>query len=152
MKIRFLPILLVIIAGITVGTAIALEEHNNPPVNINGGNLNIIDGSSIYTRTDGVQTNIVLKNDVSQTAFEFLDVDSNQKTTLRQTSNGERFDIFNFDGSTFRVDLSIKNSNGNIGLGQVNPSEKLDVNGNIHLSGVNSKITSNGDICIGSCS
>lgn len=39
-------------------------------------------------------------------------------------------------------------TNGNVGLGQSNPTEKLEVVGNIKLSG---NITSDGDICIGKC-
>ncbi len=38
-------------------------------------------------------------------------------------------------------------SNGNVGIGDNNPSEKLEVNGNIKLSG---SIVADGDICIGS--
>jgi len=40
---------------------------------------------------------------------------------------------------------------GNVGIGTVNPLEELDVNGDIRLSGANSKIISTGDICIGNC-
>jgi len=40
---------------------------------------------------------------------------------------------------------------GNIGIDNALPQEKLDINGNIRLSGANSKIISTGDICIGTC-
>jgi hypothetical protein len=42
-------------------------------------------------------------------------------------------------------------STGNVGIGTDTPTEKLDVNGNIMLSGVAPKIKSAGDICIGAC-
>ncbi len=40
---------------------------------------------------------------------------------------------------------------GNVGIGTATPSATLDVKGNVNLSGATSNITSNGDICIGTC-
>lgn len=45
-----------------------------------------------------------------------------------------------------RIDIT-----GKVGIGTTTPAEKLDVNGNIKLSGVGRTITSDGDICIGTC-
>lgn len=45
--------------------------------------------------------------------------------------------------------LYIQQGTGNVGIGTTSPTEKLQVNGNIKLSG---SILSDGDICIGNCS
>ena len=46
-------------------------------------------------------------------------------------------------------DFMTINTSGNVGIGTASPSEKLDINGNINLSGANPKITAAGEICIG---
>ena len=46
------------------------------------------------------------------------------------------------------TDLMFLENSGKVGFGVSNPSERLDVNGNIKLTG---NILSNGDICIGAC-
>ena len=65
---------------------------------------------------------------------------------MRFTQGAESFQMF--DVTNNRVDISIRASNGNVGIGTNNPIEQLDVNGNIRLNG---NIVSPGDICIGSC-
>jgi len=104
------------------------------------------------TRTgSGIQSQVVLKNDVAQNSLYFVDSDSARTYVQRTTANGLRMDWLDGSGPPFRIDMSIRTDTGNIGLGQTNPQEKLDVNGNIFLSGANAKILSNGDICIGAC-
>jgi len=44
--------------------------------------------------------------------------------------------------------LAVSVNGGNMGIGIANPSEKLDVNGNIRITG---DIVSPNDICIGNC-
>lgn len=153
-KINYKIILpIIIIAGsITVGTAFAITTFDSDlgetPVVVDGGNVNIVDGGMIFTRTDGIQTVLVVRNDVAQTAIIFEDVDTGSQYILRHTSDGARFDFLDFDGAAARVDLAIQRSTGNIGIGTVNPLEDLDVNGNIRLTG---NIVSPNDICIGNC-
>ena len=150
-----LPILLAIIGGVSVVGVSALTTFDNglseTPVNVLGGNLNIVDGGMIFTRTDGIQTALTVRNTLAQTAVIFEDADSSKSYVMRYTPDGLRFDFLNLDGGVPRVDLNIQTTTGNIGMGTFSPAEKLDVFGNIHLSGVDSKITSNGDICIGTC-
>lgn len=140
--------MLITVAVLSVGSAAALEVHNNPPVLVDGGNLNIQNGGMIFQRSDSVQTHLTMKNTNAQTAIVFEDTDSNQQYILRQTVDGKRFDFLNFKNGVPRVDLDIQTASGNVGIGNLNPTEKLDVNGNIKLSG---NILSNGDICIGTC-
>jgi len=62
--------------------------------------------------------------------------------------NGKvQFARFNVDSSVASVSMFI-NDLGNIGIGKTTPAQKLDVAGNIKLSG---SIVSDGDICIGKC-
>lgn len=65
-------------------------------------------------------------------------------TQLGSVSN---HDIHFFTNNARRAVIT---SGGKVGVGTTSPTEKLDVNGNIHLSGMNPKITSSGEICIGS--
>lgn len=53
--------------------------------------------------------------------------------------------LFRPDGGTPSV---VFTDDGKVGIGTRNPQEKLDINGNINLSG---NILSDGDICIGKC-
>jgi len=92
-----------------------------------------------------------LVNSDKQTTFTFKDPDDNQIYLLKNTPgpNG-RFNFADFSGvsPTTRVDLSIQRATGNIGIGTINPTELLDVNGNLRVRG---NIVSTGDICIGNC-
>lgn len=91
-----------------------------------------------------------------QMQFRDGDVADGEKVySIRNTPNGKRIEwISNTDGN--RIDFSISTVTGNTGIGKIQAEEKLDVNGNIKLSGdilsdsaIN--IKSSGDICIGSC-
>ena len=135
MQIPKLPILLAIIGGVTVLSVSALTTFDvaagETPVNVIGGNLNIIDGNMIFTRTDSIQTNLNLRNTLAQTAIVFEDADSGSKYTLRLTPDGQRYQFLDFTGGVARVDLTIQRSTGNIGIGTLTPTEALDVNGNV---------------------
>ena len=48
--------------------------------------------------------------------------------------------------------IIVGDEDGNVGIGTPTPTETLDVNGDVKLSGSNSRIYSSGDICIGQCS
>jgi len=98
------------------------------------------------------QSKLVLRNDALQNAFKLLDTDSGLGFLQRLSADGLRFEWLdaNSTGASDGVDMVIEVKTGNIGIATLTPTEKLDVNGTIHLSGVNSKITSDGDLCIGS--
>ncbi len=97
----------------------------------------------------GKQSQLVLSNDVKQSAIYFDDSDSGKTYILRYKSDGLRFDFVNWNvANVGSVDMSIQTATGNIGMGTTNPQEKLDVNGNIRLTG---NIVSPNDICIGNC-
>jgi hypothetical protein len=147
-KISKLHILLIIMVGVTVSSAAAVEFHNNPPVIVNGGNLNILDGGMIFTRSDGIQTSLSVRNSDAQTAIIFEDVDSGSQYILRHTPDSSRFDFLDFNGTSARVDLAIERSSGNVGIGTITPMEELDVDGDIRLTG---NLVSPNDICIGTC-
>jgi hypothetical protein len=70
------------------------------------------------------------------------------------TFRGQEGYIFKVGGADVAGDgFEIARIQGaNIGIGTSSPAEKLDVNGNIKLSGFARSITSDGDICIGTCS
>jgi len=85
----------------------------------------------------GKQSQLILDNDVGQSAIYFIDSDSDRNYILRTLPNGLRFDFVNWDttASVSRVDMSILTATGNIGMGTKDPQEKLDVDGNIRLTG-----------------
>ena len=89
---------------------------------------------------------ITVQNSGFSNAIKFSDIDNPQIYQFRQIGTGDRLDILDITNN--RLGISMLASNGNIGIFNGNPTEKLDVNGNIKLSG---NILSNGDICIGTC-
>lgn len=156
-------VLLIIFAGVTIGTAFAVTPISdaiisgflvvNGPTQINdilvvdGPEMIITNGTLKLERTDGGQSAIRVLNDVGQTLFLFEDTDDNRTYFMRYTLNGTLFDF----GSVLPTptnDLAIDTVNSRIGIGTITPAEKLEVMGNIKLSG---NIMSDGDICIGSC-
>ncbi len=91
-----------------------------------------------------------------QMQFRDGDVADGEKVySIRSTPNAKRIEwISNSDSN--RIDFSISTVTGNIGIGKIQAEEKLDVNGNIKLSGdivsdsaIN--IRPNGDLCLGDC-
>ena len=146
---RFLYLFVLVIAGAaTIGTATAATFNENVDIT---GRLQVVNGGFIFDRSDGVQTAMQLKNPTHQSTFSFTDPDDFQTYILRSTpGTSGTFDFLDFSGVSPvpRVDLTIDRSSGNIGVGKTGPTEQLDVDGNIKLSG---NILSNGDICIGAC-
>ena len=67
---------------------------------------------------------------------------------IKTNDNKNKFQIT--DETLDKPRFTIK-KNGQVGIGVFNPTEKLEVNGNIHLSGSTAEITADGDICIGNC-
>lgn len=160
MKLPLYAIIFLALAGVTVGIAVADSATNlitngflvvNGPTQINGvldtfGNFKLNNGDFRYERTDGTQTSVRLLNP-DQTTFQFEDTDDNRIYFMRYSQDGGLFDLGSVtDGG--RNDFAINTTTGNVAIGHANPTEQLDVDGNIKLSG---NITSDGDICIGNC-
>ena len=104
-------------------------------------------------------TNLIVQNDVNwagitvqsnnfPSVIKLFDINQGQLYFLKLEADGSALSIR--DQINGRDNLFIKTSDGFIGVNNRTPQEQLDVNGNIFLSGSNSKIDSNGDICIGS--
>ena len=72
--------------------------------------------------------------------FQASDIKINDRTNFNNA-----FTIWN---PTAGTTILIDHTSGNVGFGVTNPSERLDINGNIRLTG---NIISPNDICIGSC-
>ena len=70
--------------------------------------------------------------------------------TLRG-AEGYIFKVVGADVAGDGVEIARIDIGGNVGIGTNTPAQKLDVNGNIKLTGVGRTITSDGDICIGAC-
>jgi hypothetical protein len=128
----------------SIGTSYALITHNDN-VNING-NLQVIEGNLVVSKTGGGDSGLSVKNSGGSAVFQFNDVDDSQVYRFKLNKLGDSFQFI--DASSARTDMTIKLNNGNIGIGTTNPQERLDINGNLRVQG---NITTNGDICIGSC-
>ena len=142
-------ILLIIIIGVSVGSAAAVVVHNENTI-INGI-LKVIGGELAVERS-GLPSAITVQNDGDTNVIKFSDLTPGelQIFQFRQLASGGRLDIVDITNN--KVMFSGIAGTGNVGIGgQINPQEALDVKGNIHLSGVTAKITANGDICIGAC-
>jgi len=148
---------LVITGLITFGTAFAATNfglptgipvniNDNGDLNVNGGKLRLNDAGFIADRSDGIQTAFRLLNSGKQTSFQFEDIDDTHVYVLRFSQGAEAFELIDFTNG--RTNISIKTSDGNVGIGKQNPLEQLDVNGNIRLTG---NIVSPNNICIGNC-
>lgn len=150
---KFLYLFLVVAGSITVGSALAAETFT-APVTIQSGPLIMDDGTIEQARTDGVQTLMKLKNDSKRIGVLFEDTTGGEKYEIQQTADGSRFQLQDPNFSN-RKDLSINTITGDVGIGMANPTEQLDVNGNIKgedLITTTGIITNpNGDICIGTC-
>jgi hypothetical protein len=144
MKTSYIAIISLVLVG-TIGTSYALIVHNEA-VNIEG-NLQVIDGNLIVTKSGGGDSGLSVKNSGGSAVFQFTDVDDTQTYRFKLNKDGSNFQFI--DATAGRTDLAVKLDTGNVGIGEVNPQEKLDVGGNLHVRDGN--ITSDGDICIGNC-
>ena len=95
MKLLYLS-LLVIVGGVTIGTAFAATFNESVIVN---GNFAVNNGGFTFERDDGIFTAIKLKNNDKQVLFKFEDPDDNQSYLLRTTPgvNGN-FELSDFSG------------------------------------------------------
>jgi len=128
MKIPVYVILLIVIAGVSISSVFAITETTEG-VTVDRTGANAI----IFAKATG--GNAVIKMaDAGTAAYAFTVFD-----------NTGRFDITDIGQSKLRLSVT---SNGNVGIGTATPTEKLDVIGNIRLTG---NIVSPNDICIGNC-
>ena len=146
MKILIFVIVAVVAAG-SIGTSYALITHNES-VDING-TLQVIEGNLVVSKTGGGDSGLSVKNSGGSAVFQFNDVDDSKVYRFKLNKLGNVFQFI--DASAARTDITIDLASGNVGIGQNSADEKLDVNGNIKLTGASRAITSDGDICIGSC-
>jgi len=109
-----------------VGNALAITFNENVTVDNAGP-------TSLIIRATSGQPNILF-SDVGERFYTFTMIDGTGKFVIG-------------DGTAGLSRLAI-DSTGNVGIGHINPTEKLDVLGNIKLSG---NIVSDNDICIGTC-
>jgi len=152
MKIPTYVIMLILVIAISMGTVLALEVHTSPPVIIDQGNLNVLNGQIIMDRSDGIAPAITMKAKGAAMGLKFHDTDpeTNQEYLIRLTQDGKNLWFIDQTHGN-RIDIAVKTATGNIGIGTNLPDEKLDINGNLKLSGTGRTITSDGDICIGNC-
>ena len=157
MKFPVLLILLIIFASISVGTTYAvLDTFDNVKVT---NNLIVDNKVGIGTDSPSAKLDVDGIVRVGGGRMQIGGFDGANNFVFRGGISGPTasFMIFtqNPDGSansiriqpSAQLGLFIENT-GDVGVGKVNPTEALDVDGNIKLNG---DIISNGDICIGTC-
>jgi len=135
MSLKLNLVVLTILVGVTVtGAQAVISNLEDTTINDTTNN----DGTAFTVRTDTVSPS-------SESVFLFShngNVGAEAwKMRVQQSSDGLSF-VKVGTGEVMRLVGS------NVGIGTASPQEKLDVNGNIKLSG---NIVSDGDICIGAC-
>ena len=157
MKFPVLLILLIIFASISVGTTYAvLDTFDNVKVT---NNLIVDNKVGIGTDSPSAKLDVDGIVRVGGGRMQIGGFDGANNFIFRAGIPGTTavFMVFhqNPDGSADwnkispagQIGLFIEDT-GDVGVGKTNPTEALDVEGNIKLSG---NIVSNGDICIGTC-
>ena len=145
MKTLFLVLIAIIVVTGSIGTSYALVTHGEA-VNI-FGQLQVVDSNMVVTRTDGSDTGLSVKNSGAANVFQFFDVDDNQVYRFKLNADGNSFTFL--DATAGQNNLVVQLPSGNIGIGEDNPQERLDVGGDLHVR--DGTITADGDICIGAC-
>ena len=147
MKIPFYVIvLLIIVGGISIGNVFALQVFSEN-VRVEG-DLKVISGAATVDRFGSTSGIVVQNNGTFENVIKFnhYKLGENQIFQFRQTPDGQRLDVVDITHS--RNNISVLASNGFVGIGNALPIQKLDVAGNIRLTG---NIVSPNDICIGTC-
>lgn len=75
------------------------------------------------------------------------DLGGDQNLTLRSGTTTGAIKFQGWNGSDWSDRITMLN-NGNVGIGTTSPSAKIDINGDVKISG---NLISDGDICIGTC-
>lgn len=131
MKFPVYVIVLIVIGGVSIGNVLAITYTTE--------NVSV-------SRTGATPAAIEVKSSGASSAFKLQDVDNPQIYQFRLVGDGSRFDITDITHN--RVNIAVSSSSGNVGIGTATPLQKLDVAGNIRLTG---NIVSPNDICIGTC-
>ena len=112
------------------------------------GQLTVVDGNLVVQHTDGGDGGFSTRALGAQNVFQFIETSGGQVYRFVLNDDGSEFAMRDFTHGN-RGDLVIKTATGNVGVGEANPQERLDVGGNLHVR--DGTITSDGDICIGAC-
>ena len=158
MNFPFLLILVIVFASISVGTTYAVLETFDDVKVLN----NLIVDNKLGVGVDNPQTSLDIDGQMRVGGGRLIIGGfDNANNFWFRADTAEPDSVFfrlkqNPDGSANSVSIAptgslgiFVDSTGKVGIGKTNPSEALDVNGNIKLSG---NIVSNNDICIGNCS
>jgi hypothetical protein len=147
MKIPFyVVVLLIIVGGVSVGNVFALQVFSEN-VRVEG-DFKVTSGAATVDRFNSTSGIVVQNNGTFENVIKFnhYKPGENQIFQFRQTPDGQRLDVVDITNN--RNNISVLASNGFVGIGNALPIQKLDVAGNIRLTG---NIVSPNDICIGTC-
>ncbi len=136
--------LLVVVGSISTAYATITQADN---VNVLG-QLTVVDGNLIVQHTDGGDGGFSTRALGAQNVFQFIETSGGQVYRFVLNDDGSEFAMRDFTHGN-RADLVVKTATGNVGIGEPNPQERLDVGGNLHVR--DGTITADGDICIGAC-
>ena len=151
MKHLIVAILLISIGGITFGNVMAATFNEVVFVN---DEFKVTGGSATVQKSGGFPSAITVQSSGSSSLIKLFDIDTSEEMHIRLNPNGLRLDFANIGNG---VPIAINMVNNNVGIGgQINPTEALDVIGNLKVSGdlkIAGSITSSdgSDICIGTC-
>jgi hypothetical protein len=145
MKRQHITLIAILLVVGSVSSAYAVVTHAEN-TNILG-QLTVHNGNLVVQHTDAAPGGFSTRAAGQSNVFQFIETDGGQVYRFVLNGDGSEFSLRDFTSAN-RADIAIKTATGNVGIGHSSPTEKLDVNGNIKLSG---NIKSNGDICIGAC-
>jgi len=146
MKKRHIAIVALLVVVGSISTAYATVTHADN-TNILG-QLTVVDGNLIVQHTDGGDGGFSTRALGAQNVFQFIETSGGQVYRFVLSADGSEFALRDFTHAN-RGDIVIKTATGNVGVGEANPQERLDVGGNLHVR--DGTITADGDICIGAC-
>ena len=112
--------------NVGIGTTYPLQR-----LSVNYSSSNALPGMSVSDTSAGGSAGVTLNNtDASGNSAILFNVGNANKGRIKADNNGR----MTLNGSGFGNDLTI-DSSGNVGIGQPNPTYRLDVSGTAHISG-----------------